>query len=72
MPLASTKTRQASVGQKELRRVFKMSTALVDLVESILEDTNNFKQEFTRGLRTSLKQVKKGNVKKIESLSDLR
>lgn len=60
------------ISPRELRRLFKLSLEIADIAEDILELQGAYKKEFLHGLEKSLKEVKKGKVRKIESLFELQ
>lgn len=53
---------------EELTKLYKLSTEMADLTETLLEDKGAYNKEFVRGLKVSIASKK---VKKIDSLSDL-
>lgn len=68
----SIKSSQFNLDPKEAYRLFKMSVALTDTLEDILEKHASYSKKFLHGLAISLKQAKTGKLKKIISLSELK
>ena len=60
-----------SLRADELMRIFRASEILTEAVEDVFERRAMYSSEFLRGLNTSLKETKQGNIHKIVSLADL-
>ena len=69
--MTTTPIKTKSIKNQELNLVFAMSIKLADAVENILESHAEYRDEFLRGLKKSLKQSKEGKLIAIKSLADL-
>ena len=56
---------------QEIRKLYRLSLEMADLVEEILESRGEYNKEFLEGLERSFTDAKAGRVKKINSLVDL-
>lgn len=74
MASLSLKSKQSSfqtLKTKEVGRLFYLGLELAELAEKILESKGAYTKEFTRGLKSSLRESRLRQVKKIASLADL-
>lgn len=67
----SLKTSTVTLGYRDLYRLWDASSHLSTIIEDILEAKGAYKKSFVKGVREALHQVKKGKLKKIDSLRDL-
>jgi hypothetical protein len=60
-----------TVTQLKLRRIFRASLNLANLVEDILERSGDFDPVFQKGLRRSIKEATQGKTRTVRSLREL-
>lgn len=66
-----TRTKKRASASQDLHTLFTLIERVADTAERILEEQEEFNEEFLRGLRRSLKEARSGKLMKIESISDL-
>lgn len=72
MALTQTPTKtKIIIEPQEAYEIFRMSTALADRVEEILESHGAYRKEFLQGLTRSFKEAQEGKLVKVESLLEL-
>ena len=59
------------VTAEQARDLFRLSTALADSLEEVLEAGGAFQPEFLRGVKKSLQEARTGRVKRVTSLLDV-
>lgn len=69
---ATPKTSTVSLEYREFQELASASARLSDLVEDILERKGAYKKEFLRGLKQSLREAKRGKLKPVNSILDLK
>ena len=63
---------KAPISIKRIKKIFYLSSELVEATEDILEEQGKYSDEFLSGLKKSLEEARQGKVTKISSLKDLR